>query len=322
MKPVTSVIICAHNPRPHYFQRVLNALRDQTLPLDQWELFLIDNASETALARDWDLSWHPQSRHVHQQELGLASARQRGIREALAGLLVFVDDDNVLDADYLVEALRIGREWPQLGVFGGSIKPEFEVDPPTHLHEFLGALALREIEAPRWTNIMPCVDATPWGAGLCVRANVARAYMAHCDDTAIVLSDRRGKDLISGGDAEISYVAGALGLGMGLFPELNVLHLIPSERINEDYLVKISEGIGTAGFLLAYKWCGQFPRSYYSGLGLLRFIRGLLRSRGLRRRMLLAEARASGTARKMICHSLSRPSAGRKTVGGLMDGVR
>jgi hypothetical protein len=40
-----SVVICTHNSRLIYLRRVLEALRSQTLPLEQWELLLIDNAT-------------------------------------------------------------------------------------------------------------------------------------------------------------------------------------------------------------------------------------------------------------------------------------
>jgi len=40
MIPV-SVIICTHNPRPDYLQRVLDALKAQTLPKENWELLLM-----------------------------------------------------------------------------------------------------------------------------------------------------------------------------------------------------------------------------------------------------------------------------------------
>ncbi len=74
-----SAIICTHNPRRDYLKRVLNALQAQTLPKDEWELLIIDNASEQALATDWDLSWHPLPRHIREDELGLTPARLRGI---------------------------------------------------------------------------------------------------------------------------------------------------------------------------------------------------------------------------------------------------
>ncbi|RYG01725.1 MAG: glycosyltransferase, partial [Chitinophagaceae bacterium] len=40
-----SVVICAHNPNPEYLKRVLLSLQKQTLPIEKWELLLIDNKS-------------------------------------------------------------------------------------------------------------------------------------------------------------------------------------------------------------------------------------------------------------------------------------
>ena len=96
-----SVIICSHNPRAPYLRRVLDALRAQTLPAKDWELLLIDNASGEPLAGQFDLAWQPNARHVRENKIGLTPARLRGIAESKGDLLVFVDDDNVLRADYL-----------------------------------------------------------------------------------------------------------------------------------------------------------------------------------------------------------------------------
>jgi glycosyltransferase involved in cell wall biosynthesis len=100
-----SVIICTHNPRRDYFARVLDGLRNQTLPLDKWELLIVDNLSQVPLASSWDISWHPTARHILESELGLSPARQRGIQEASTDLIIFVDDDNVLDETYLADSL-------------------------------------------------------------------------------------------------------------------------------------------------------------------------------------------------------------------------
>src|SRR5690242_20640193 len=124
-----SVIICTHNPRSQYLRRVLKALRNQTLPLNQWELLIIDNASHQPLtSAAWDVSWHPLTRIIREDELGLSVARRRGMRASSANVLVFVDDDNVLELNYLATTLQISQGWPLLGVWGsGCIRPEFEI---------------------------------------------------------------------------------------------------------------------------------------------------------------------------------------------------
>src|SRR5450755_2959221 len=171
-----SVIICTHNPRQKSLERTLGSLRAQTHPSHKWELILVDNASTEPIADKWDLSWHPSGRHVLEPELGLSSARQRGIQVSLGRLLIFVDDDNVLAPDYLSEALRIESDYHFLGVWGsGSIVLEFEVEPANHLKSLLPWLGLRHVEQPVWSNSISCSDATPIGAGLCVRPHVGKA---------------------------------------------------------------------------------------------------------------------------------------------------
>ena len=84
-----TTVICTHNPRPNYLDRTLAALRNQTLKKDEWELLVIDNASDIPVADKWDISWHPNGRHVFEPKLGVAYARQRGINETATELIVF-----------------------------------------------------------------------------------------------------------------------------------------------------------------------------------------------------------------------------------------
>ena len=131
MQAPVSVILCTHNPRRDYLSRVLASLRGQTLPAEQWEFLLIDNASRQPLAETWDISWHSCGRHIRVDELGLTPARLRGIQESSGKLLVFVDDDNLLAPDFLDQATAISAWCPALGVFGaGVLEPEFETQPP------------------------------------------------------------------------------------------------------------------------------------------------------------------------------------------------
>jgi hypothetical protein len=141
-------------------------------------------------------------------------------------LLIFVDDDNVLTRNYLSDAVTIKDEWPFLGVWGsGAIIPEFETQPKNDLTELLPYLALRASSSPQWSNVFPCLAATPWGAGMCVRATVADAYCQFCQNSSIQIASRRGKKiLMSGEDIEICYVACMLGCGMGVFPQLRLTH--------------------------------------------------------------------------------------------------
>lgn len=299
-----SIIICAHDPRANYLARTLEALQRQTLGANLWELLLVDNASASPLASSVDLSWHPLGRHVVETELGLSIARRRGMAEARADLMMFVDDDNVLAPDYLAQAMNIAREWPQLGTFGsGAIIPEFELEPRPHLRQLVPNLALREVSAPRWSNVFPCSDATPWGAGLCITRRAAEAYTRDERHSTLGISDRRGKSLLSGGDVEMSFAACDAGFGMGIFPQLRLTHLIPKERVSEAYLMRLFEGILASNYMLSYKWKSLWPQAPFSLRGVLAIAKNVLFRRGLERRMYFANLRAVREARRAIAES-------------------
>src|SRR5690349_18588203 len=106
-----SVIICCHNSRSDYLARVLEALKAQTLSANHWELLVVDNASENPVSKSYDISWHPNARHIREDKVGLTWARVRGIAESSADILIFVDDDNLLEKNYLAVATQIAVDW-------------------------------------------------------------------------------------------------------------------------------------------------------------------------------------------------------------------
>jgi glycosyltransferase involved in cell wall biosynthesis len=250
-----SVIVCTHNPRWDYFQRCINSLRWQTLAADQWELIVVDNRSDEPVAARIDLSWHPAARIVREETLGLTPARLRGIRETNGCVLVFVDDDNVLDADYLETAIRIAEGNRFLGSWSGQCRPAFEEPPPEWTRRYWGSLVIREFERDVWSNLPRLADSMPCGAGLCVRRSVALRYLElHGSGRRSVQLDRKGKSLVSGGDNDLAACACDQGLGLGLIASMRLTHLISRERLTLDYLERLVEGIHYSSTLLDYEY--------------------------------------------------------------------
>lgn len=249
--PCLSVIICTHNPKPEYLIRVLDALKHQSLPQSEWELLLIDNASQSILAQSVDLSWHPHSRHIREETLGLTPARLRGIAEAQANILVFVDDDNILDSDYLTNVLKIAKEYPCLGAWGcGQSIPEFEVPPPDWAEPYLPKLALKKLDKDKWSNIWPS-ETTPCGAGLVIRKEVGKKYTELLNNNpARKKLGRTGTVLLGGEDLDLAATAVDIGLGTGQFVCLKLIHLIPASRLELNYLLSLVEGTALSKTLL------------------------------------------------------------------------
>jgi glycosyltransferase involved in cell wall biosynthesis len=250
-----SVIICTHNPRWDYMQRCISALRDQRLPYNRWELVVVDNRSDAPLADRFILSWHPRAHLVREETLGLTVARLRGIRESTGDLLVFVDDDNVLDVDFLEIAIRTLEERPFLGSWSGQCRPMFEAPPPEWTHRYWGNLVIREFDKDVWSNLPRLPQSMPCGAGLCVRRVVALHYLdLHESGKRLFQFDRNGKSLLSGGDNDLAACACDIGLGVGLIASLKLTHLISPERLTEDYLARLAEGIHYSSTFLDWEY--------------------------------------------------------------------
>lgn len=301
-----SVVICTHNPRTHFLERVLGALRSQTMPLDAWDLLLIDNASTEPVAKRFDLSWHPSGRHVREDELGLTPARLRGIAEADGDVIVFVDDDNVLDAEYLARAQDIAEQYSHLGVWGGSVRPEFECPPAPWMHAFFELLAIREVDQMRWSNTLDDWRAQPVGAGLCVRRILANHYARRVrTDPLLLMLDRRGNSMMSGGDVDLIYGARDVGLGFGTFPQLSLIHLMPKDRMSKEKLLKLVEGISTSNVLLSNRY-GRSVEETVLWKTMLRSVL-LLGTKGYRdMQFYLARKRGARRGKELVA-SLQRP---------------
>ena len=252
-----SVIIPAHNPEATRLRRTLAGLRAQTLPADQWETVLVDNASLPAIDLATLANDAPHNlRLVREPELGLTAARRRGFTEANGEVFILVDDDNVLAPDYLAQVHALFAAHPKVGALGGKSVPEFAVEPPAWTREFFHLLALRDLgDAPLIStglrpsgatrNVYP--DCAPIGAGLALRRAATTSWLdAVAHDPRRAKLDRRGNALVSGGDNDLVLTLMAAGWEVAYFPQLALAHLIPAARLEAGYLVRLHRAMQTS----------------------------------------------------------------------------
>jgi glycosyltransferase involved in cell wall biosynthesis len=270
--PFISVVLCTYNPRPDYFQRCVDGLKAQTLAQSAWELVVVDNNSKPALAGDRsqssgasedkthiDLSWHPDARIVVETQQGLSHARRRGFAEAKGDLIVNLDDDAVLDPDYLERVIKLADQFPFIGAFGCQIRPEFEMKPDWPVEEYYGAQ--RVVDRALWTNDPRHHESNPWGVGSVVRKEVAEAYIAKlAADERFAMIGRTASKLLACEDDDIAMTACDVGLGKGVFPELALTHLIPEKRMTDEFQCRNAFGHGYSGTLLEFLRFQRLPQ--------------------------------------------------------------
>lgn len=249
-----SVMLCTHNPDIGPLQRALEALDAQSLPKACWELILVDNASDPALA-ELGVRFPSNSRIVREERPGLLHARLCGLREAMGEVLVFVDDDNRLDRDYLANAQAILADSPAIGAVGGIVQGEFESTPPHWTVPLQDMLALRDFGPQAEVLNAAAIDARePIGAGMVVRASALEglAELLAGEKEADNLG-RRGTSLAGGEDTLIVEYVKEQGFATAYHPRLHLIHEIPAARLRLRYLCRLARALGASHALLALR---------------------------------------------------------------------
>jgi len=126
-----SAIICTYK-RADYLRRALESLREQTLPADEYEVVVIDNAVEAEvekLVNDFQ-GQIKNLRYVPEPTLGLSCARNTGLQNARSPLIAFMDDDARCDPNWLAATLRAFQQSPAPVAVGGRVWLDWHGERP------------------------------------------------------------------------------------------------------------------------------------------------------------------------------------------------
>ena len=157
--------ICTHNHLAA-LKQTLAGLHDLHPPKKPWELLIVDNASsdgtEAWLTQvDWQRT-DIDCRIVQENRLGVAHARNRALAEAKGEYVVFLDDDETPEPDWLTNLEQVIDDY-QPAAIGGRIRAQLPGRRPDWLTDellgFLGELnygpverALTEPSTPTFTG--------------------------------------------------------------------------------------------------------------------------------------------------------------------------
>jgi hypothetical protein len=179
------------------------------------------------------------------------------MQEINSELLVFVDDDNALFPDYLEKGLEVALDWPLLGAWGCQYFAEYEEGMPADWQYDIWS---SKLDVDLWSSL-PDRAAAPFGGGMFLRAAVAKEYLHKCDNEPLRrMLDRSGSSLLSYGDFDMAFTACDIGLGIGRFRKLKLIHLIPASRTTKEYLYKITRDTAYSDIIFRYLRGEKPPR--------------------------------------------------------------
>lgn len=106
--PFVSVVVPTHN-RPQQVTALVRSMLASDYPPAHYEIIVVDNApatSATARCIGHHFADCPQVRYVREDRPGASNARNRGLEMARGELVVFADDDELVDRHWLTEMVR------------------------------------------------------------------------------------------------------------------------------------------------------------------------------------------------------------------------
>ncbi len=253
-----TVVICCYNSAKR-LPKTLNHLLDQEVDAAiPWEIIIIDNHSSDATAQVAEkiraASASVPMRIIEEPRQGLMFARERGFLEATYELVSFVDDDNWVAKNWIQKVFDIMSTHPRVGACGGKVAPSFESEPPFWFDLFQSRYAVGDQANVGGRLTAP--QSVLWGAGLTLRKSASNILFSHKD--YLMLSDRNGEQLTSGGDTEICYRLKLIGWDLWYDPSLFLQHYIPNYRLSWKYLRKMSRGFGASNITIDfYHWANK-----------------------------------------------------------------
>ncbi|MBD2771467.1 hormogonium polysaccharide biosynthesis glycosyltransferase HpsE [Iningainema tapete] len=250
------------------FPKVLEYLQKQTeVEKLTWEIIIVDNNSTDDTAKvvhDFQKTWNKPYplRYIFEPEQGAGFARQRAIVEARGEIVGFLDDDNLPAPNWIIEAFKFAIAHSQVGAYASQIHGIFEVEPPEDIKPILFYLAITE-RGDKPHIYEPSRKGFPPSAGLVVRRNAWIDNVPH----RLFLVGRVGSSMLGSEDAEALLYIHRAGWEIWYNPKMEVDHIIPSWRLEKDYLISLMRGIGLARYhlrmLLLKTWQRPFAFCIY-----------------------------------------------------------
>ena len=163
--PSLTVAICTKD-RPDNVVRCLASLQKLKMPenLTDFEILIVDNAPSDDRTKEV-VSAFAEVHYVRELKVGLDFARNRALQEARGDILAFLDDDVLVDRQWLLGLVEAWTQNPDAGAFTGMVLPyELETEAQI-LFEQRGGFG-RGFEKIRYGRVLDKNRLYPCGAGI------------------------------------------------------------------------------------------------------------------------------------------------------------
>lgn len=246
--PTITVVVCTRNRADRLGVALGSLAHLQTDARFSYEVLVVDNGStdNTPAVVERIASTFPVTlRRVLEERPGVASARNRGVAEAFGEWIAFFDDDQAADPRWLAELLALaGRKGVRC--VGGQVRLKLPPGVNRDLSPVCRMLLGCSVDMPAERRYTP--SCTP-GAGNMMVHRTVFAEVGGFDETR-----SRGED------TDLFVRMCNAGIDAWYSPDAPIDHHIPAERLTDDFLLRLSDRMGTG--MAENEYAARGPKVY------------------------------------------------------------
>lgn len=241
-QPEVTFIICTYN-RADYLRDTLRSLLRHNYRSGIFEILIIDNNS-TDLTAEVSQKYIEKNgnkritiRYVKEKKQGLSHARNRGIMEATAQNVVFVDDDIRATKEFIPAWHSFFSEYTEAEAAGGRIHVQFDDPRPAWMSHFLLPLLGHHDLGDR-ARVYPRYK-YPFGGNMGFRKELFENYGLFDTDLG-----RKGEKMNAGEEKELFQRLREHKKTIWYLPDALLYHRVNKDRLTVNYIKKQAIGLG------------------------------------------------------------------------------
>lgn len=238
-----SIILCTYN-RDKYIYNVLKSIAENDFAHNKYEIVLVNNNStdntESECQRFQQDFPDIQFNYCVELNQGLSYARNRGIQESQGDILVYVDDDALVNKEYLQTYATFFENNPDIAAAGGPIIPKYETSEPSWMSHYTRQLVTGKLYLGDKEREFP-KKAFPGGGNAAYRKSVF-------DKIGLfnVELGRKGNSLIGAEEKDLFDKMTTIGIRFFYLPTAILYHIIPEKKLTQDYFNRLTYSIGVS----------------------------------------------------------------------------
>lgn len=240
MSKKASVIICTYN-RLNLLKLCIESISGLKTPAGQFEILIIDNNSidDTEEFCNSLNTLYPNHnwRYIKEPNQGIAFARTRGAKEAVGDIAAYIDDDCLVEPNWLDEIISFYDNNPEAMSTGGRIIPKYLVPVADWFGKYFWGL-VGNYDLGKSVYQMKGVR-YPSGANMHFRKTAFEKY-GYFDGNL----GRSGKSLMAGEEKAMYLKLIHANEKVFFLPHVIVLHHVEGNKFDKEYVKRHSMGIG------------------------------------------------------------------------------